>query len=90
MNRTLLQWTVLHHFIYWTGQINLELHGPVYVNAVFYLLLIGCSWAEEEVHVEKSFDDDTGRWKSSPVEAPGDGVRTSLLGPPELVLWVCG
>ena len=30
------------------------------------LLLIGCSWEEEEV--ERSFDDDTGRWKSSGVE----------------------
>ena len=48
---------------------------------VIDLLLIGCSWEEEEV-VERSFDDDTGCWKSSAVEleeAPGGGVRTSLL-----------
>jgi hypothetical protein len=54
---------------------------------VFDLLLIGCSWAEEEEEEEeRSFDDDTGRWKSSAVEAPGGGVRTSLLDPPGLVL----
>jgi hypothetical protein len=56
---------------------------------VFNLLLIGCSWTEEE-EVERSLDDDTGRWKSSAVEAPGGGVRTSLLDPERLVLEVCG
>jgi hypothetical protein len=51
--------------------------------------LIGCSWEEEE-EVERSFDDDTERWKSSAVEAHEGGVRTSLLDPEGLVLEVCG
>jgi hypothetical protein len=40
---------------------------------VFNLLLTGCSWVE----VERSLDNDTGRWKSSAVETPGGGIRTS-------------
>jgi hypothetical protein len=55
---------------------------------VFDLLLIGCSWAAEVV--ERFFDDDTGRWKSSLAEAPEGGVRTSLLDPEGFVLEVCG
>jgi hypothetical protein len=59
----------------------------MYMNSVFDLLLIGCSWAEEEV--ERSFDDDTGSWKSSAVEAPEGRVRTSLVDP-EQEGSVCG
>ena len=81
----------VHHHDYWTNLRTAWSNMYVYyMNAlvhIFDLLLIGCSWAEEE-GVKRSFDDDIGRWKSSAVEVPGGGVRTSLLSPEGLMLQV--